>query len=100
MIVHQGLYRSTIHFISPLFYNPDLRATLEYWLDHHTVQVVRAIHTGHVYLDDVHHEVTVALLVQDLSVVQVEGIQQRVGLRENPDTYRHQNITTRKYLKI
>ena len=62
-------------FISPLLYNPDLRATFEDWLDHHTVQVVRAIYTGHVYLNDVHHEVVVALLVQDLSVVQVEGVQ-------------------------
>ena len=71
---------------SPLPDDGQLWSTFEHGLDDHTVQAVLAVHTGQVDLDDVHDEVGVALLVQHVPVVQVESVQQCVGLRQHSGT--------------
>ena len=70
----------------PLLYNFHLRGTFEHWFDHHTVQVVLCVCAGNVYLDDVHQKVAIGLLVYDVPVVEVQGIQQGVWLGKHSYT--------------
>ena len=78
---------------SPLPDDGQLWSTFEHGLDDHTVQAVLAVHTGQVDLDDVHDEVGVALLVQHVPVVQVESVQQCVGLRQHSGTLTGQELS-------
>ena len=77
------MYSISPYIFLPLFYNFHLWGTFEHWFDHHTVQVVICVRACDVYLDDVHQEVAVGLLVDDAPVVEVQGIQQSVRLGEN-----------------